>query len=197
MATSRLPSVNPATAHRFGPLSRILEVKRTLSGTEKRFECAVLHRKDTHVVVLFVLPAPMHVHGVDLPAGTVTFGHFWTDRPYNVYHWLDQITGATIGHYVNLSDGTRIEGDLLEWRDLAVDILLSTDGRATILDEDEVPADTSEALSARIDEAKAAVLAAHASLVIELERHRIALWPSDQSPVGQPPVGAAPAGPRP
>ena len=31
----------------------------------------------------------MHVHGVDLPAGTVSFGHFWTDRFYNVYHWLD------------------------------------------------------------------------------------------------------------
>jgi hypothetical protein len=70
-------------------------------------------------------------------AGTVSFGHFWTDRPYNVYHWMDGTTGATIGYYVNLADSTRVDGDLLEWRDLAVDILIRPDGNVTVLDEDE------------------------------------------------------------
>lgn len=179
--------MDPAIACRLGALSRIIEVKRTLSGTEKRFECAVLLRNDTHVVVLFVAPAAMHVHGIDLPAGTITFGHFWTDRPYNVYHWLDRTSGATIGYYVNLSDGTRVAEGLLEWRDLAIDVLLLPNGRMTILDEDEVPANASEVLLARIAEAKECVLRTHPALVTELEHHRTALWPIHNRSTGSRP----------
>lgn len=158
-------------------LPRILEVKRTLSGREKQFECAVLRRDGSHLIVLFVAPTAMHVHGVDLPAGTVTFGHFWSDRPYNVYHWLDPVSGTTLGIYVNLSADTIIANDRLDWRDLAVDILLSPNGNATVLDEDEIPPDASEALRARIADAQTVVLGHTSALIIELERHRVALWP--------------------
>ena len=73
-------------------LPAILEIKRTLDGREKRFDCRLLTlaADARHAAVLWVAPAAMHVHGVDLPAGTVSVGHFWTDRPYNVYHWLDR-----------------------------------------------------------------------------------------------------------
>ena len=167
----------PVKTSRFAGLPSIVEVKRKLSGSENRFNCALLHRDGTHVVVLFVARAAMHVHGVDLPAGTVTFGHFWTDRPYNVYHWLDQSSGATIGTYVNVSDRTRIDDDVLEWRDLDVDVLLMPDGRLTVLDEHEVPVDAPVALRTYIEEAKVAVLRTPDALTAELERHRFALWP--------------------
>src|SRR5450432_4344977 len=110
------------------PLARITELKRTLGGREKRFDCAVLRRTASQVTVLFVAPEAMHVHGVNLPAGTVTFGHFWTDRPYNVYHWLDARSGATLGFYVNLSAETKVSDHVLEWLDLIVDILILPDG---------------------------------------------------------------------
>ena len=58
--------------------------------------------------MLWIAPEPMHVHGVDLPAGTVSVGHFWADRPYNVYHWLDR-AGQTLGYYFNICDQTRID----------------------------------------------------------------------------------------
>jgi hypothetical protein len=159
------------------PLRPILEVKRTLSGQEKRFECVSLARDGSHLVVLFVAPVHMHVHGVDLPAGTVTFGHFWTDRPYNVYHWLDAATGSTLGTYVNLSDNTSISNERLAWRDLVVDLLLMPDGRATVLDEDELPPDLPPSLRAQIASAQASVLATQTDLIAELEHHRAALWP--------------------
>lgn len=160
------------------PLPRILEVKRTLAGREKRFECGVLERRGTHLVVLFVAPEAMHVHGVDLPAGTVTFGHFWSDRPYNVYHWLRRADGATIGHYINLSDETRIDADQLAWLDLIVDVLLLPGAAPRLLDEDEIPADASPGLRACIAHAAAAVLADVPGLLVELEGHRRALWPT-------------------
>ncbi|MEO7669503.1 MAG: hypothetical protein ABIW57_09190, partial [Polyangia bacterium] len=102
------PCGSPPAAAAAAALPEITEVKRTLAGVEKRFACRVLAREGSHLVVLFIAPAAMNVHGVSLPAGTVTFGHFWTDRPYNVYHWLEQSTGATIGYYLNLSEATRL-----------------------------------------------------------------------------------------
>lgn len=157
-------------------LLRILEIKRTWDGREKRFECTVLARAGTHLVVLFVSEGEMRVHDVLLPAGTVTFGHFWTDRPYNVYHWLDGSTGDTLGYYFNVSEDTRVEDDTLSWRDLIVDVLVSPAGLAVVLDEDEIPADAPEPLRARIREACAAVLRDEEALRRELERHRDILW---------------------
>jgi predicted RNA-binding protein associated with RNAse of E/G family len=146
----------------------IVEVKRTLAGVEKRFECRLLAGDARHAVVLWVSAAPMHVHGVDLPAGTVSFGHFWTDRPYNVYHWLDA-SGRTLGFYFNVCDGTRIHGDLLEWRDLVIDVLALPDGRLDVLDEDELPADLDPELRARIEAGKAAILGDPEAVMDEIE----------------------------
>src|SRR3954452_20958724 len=131
-------------------LPRVLELKRTLNGREKRFECGLIAGDARSAVLLFVAEHPMHVHGVDLPAGTVTFGHFWTDRLYNVYHWLDP-DGQTLGFYFNISDSTVISDGWLEWRDLTLDVLATPSGRLEVLDEHELPPDLDTALRARID----------------------------------------------
>jgi hypothetical protein len=158
-------------------LPSILEVKRTLGGVEKRFACSVLRRQGAHLVVLFVAPAAMNVHGVALPAGTVTFGHFWTDRPYNVYHWLEAAGGETIGYYFNLAADTRFDETRLDWTDLAVDVLALPGRAPVVLDEDEIPGDASADLLRRIALAKAAVLRDPPALLAELEQARNALWP--------------------
>lgn len=156
-------------------LPAILEIKRKLSGEEKRFNCRVLERSPSHLVVLFIARVDMNVHGVILPAGTATFGHFWSDRPYNVYHWLRPEDGTTIGYYVNLADETQLAEDTLEWRDMVVDVLVSADGRATVLDEDELPADLAPSLGERIAAARARVLAELPELLDELELTRAEL----------------------
>jgi len=158
------------------PLPHVVEVKRTLSGREKRFQCRLLAGDARHAAVLWVAPEPMHVHGVDLPAGTISFGHFWTDRPYNVYHWTDT-SGATIGFYFNLADSTRIAEGLIEWRDLTVDVLAMPGGRLEVLDEHELPADLDPALQRTIDAGKAAILDDPAAVMAEIEAASRALYP--------------------
>src|SRR5262245_52044964 len=81
----------------------VVEVKRTLAGAEKRFNCRLLAGNAGHVVLLWIAPDPVNVHGLVLPAGTVTFGYYWADRPYNVYHWMDG-SGKTLGYYFNIAD---------------------------------------------------------------------------------------------
>jgi hypothetical protein len=156
-------------------LPPILEIKRKLSGQAKEFNCRVLSRDGTHLVVLFIARGEMNVHGVVLPAGTATFGHFWSDRPYNVYHWLNPDDGATIGYYLNLAEETTISEDRLEWRDMIVDVLVSRDGQATVLDEDEIPADLAAPLRQRIAAAQTRVLGELPQLRSELEQWRLRL----------------------
>jgi hypothetical protein len=153
----------------------ILEIKRTLDGREKRFACHLIAGDRRHAVVLFVAPAAMSVHGVELPAGTITFGYFWTDRLYNVYHWVEPAHGATIGFYFNLADGTLIEDGRLEWRDLTVDVLATPEGRLEVLDETELPADLDETLRRRIADARQQVLADPGALMRQLE-HSSRSW---------------------
>jgi len=159
------------------PLPRLLEVKRTLAGEEKRFDCRVLARAAQRVVVLFVAPQAMNVHGVELPAGTATFGHFWEDRPYNVYHWLRPRDGAALGVYANLADDTRLTGDTLAWLDLIVDVLVLPGREAILLDEDETTSLSVMFSKHRIWAAKARLLADLPGLLVELEAARTALWP--------------------
>ncbi|HXJ20072.1 MAG TPA: DUF402 domain-containing protein [Polyangia bacterium] len=157
-------------------LKPILEIKRTLAGVEKRFDCTRLAGDERHVVVLWIAREPMLVHGVDLPAGTISFGHFWRDRFYNVYHWVDA-GGRTLGLYFNICDRTRISGERLEWRDLVVDVLATPDGRLRVLDEDELPPALEDDVAAHIAAGKAAILDAPAVVIAEIEAASRALYP--------------------
>jgi predicted RNA-binding protein associated with RNAse of E/G family len=158
------------------PLSTILEVKHTLAGAEKRFECRLLTRTATHLAVLWIAPAAMQVHGVDLPAGTVSIGHFWTDRRYNVYHWLRSDL-STIGYYFNIADRTSWTAERLDWRDLVVDVLAMPGGRLDVLDEDELPPELDAEAREHIDAGKAALLGSTAAVLAEVEATSRALTP--------------------
>lgn len=157
-------------------LTPILEVKQTLAGTEKRFECLKLAGDQRHVVVLWVAREPMHVHGVDLPAGTVSFGHFWTERFYNVYHWVDA-GQRTVGLYFNIADQTRIAATELRWRDLVLDVLATPDGRLDLLDEDELPSLLAPDVADHLAAGKAAILDAPQVVIREIEAASRALYP--------------------
>jgi predicted RNA-binding protein associated with RNAse of E/G family len=159
-------------------LPSILEIKRTLDGREKRFDCRLLDLAPDggHAAVLWVAPEPMHVHGVDLPAGTISVGHFWVDRHYNVYHWLDR-AGQTLGYYFNICDETRIGAGVIEWRDLIVDVLAIPGSRLDVLDEDELPAKLPPDIATHIAAGKRAILAGPAAVLAEIEAGSRAVLP--------------------
>ena len=128
----------------------ITEIKHTLAGERKTFDCELLQRSAGEVVVIYRMPRDVQLEDILLRRGTVSLGYFWADRPYNAYHWIDERLDS-VALYFNISDRTRIGEQSIEWRDLAVDILISPDGRCRVLDEDELPADLDAALRAYID----------------------------------------------
>ena len=156
----------------------VLEIKRRLAGGEQRFACQRLAGDARHAVVLWVAPASMHVHGVDLPAGTISFGHFWGDRHYNVYHWLDP-AGKTLGYYFNICDETQLATDKIVWRDLVLDVLVLPGRAPQLLDEDELaaagPLDATAA--AHVAAGRTALLTDTAAITAEIDAASRGLFP--------------------
>jgi predicted RNA-binding protein associated with RNAse of E/G family len=204
-AGSRRPGDSPPgdrpARHQAGPAPgtgvagpSITEIKTTLDGRVDRFVCDLVDRSPRQLVVRSLVRQGRWVHGVWLPAGTVTIGYFWTDRPFNLYHWLDP-QGRTLAYYFNVGDVTGLSGAILEWRDLAVDVLATPDGRVEVLDEDELPADLDPAIRRRVEAARDHVLGNLAALMRQAEHHsaayldRLARQEPGQDPAADPRTG--------
>lgn len=99
------------------------------------------------------MPRDVQLEDILLPAGSVSLGYFWENRPYNVYHWIDE-NRVTRALYFNIADSTQIHADRIEWRDLTIDLLISADGRCRVLDEDELPDDIDSELLGYIQSAR-------------------------------------------
>jgi len=118
----------------------ITERKTRLDGSVVEYICEPLVVQDgRRAVVRYVAERDRPIEGSDLVLrkGTVTVGHFWTDRPYNVYHWLDG--GKTIALYISIATDTTIDAATIAYRDLVVDVLIRPSGAIEVLDEDELP----------------------------------------------------------
>ncbi|MGH2471033.1 MAG: DUF402 domain-containing protein [Candidatus Limnocylindria bacterium] len=118
----------------------ITERKTRLDGSVVEYACeALVVEAGRRAVVRYVTERDRALEGTDLVLrkGTVTVGHFWTDRPYNVYHWVAD--GRTIAFYLSIATDTTIEPETIAYRDLVVDVLIRPSGAIEILDEDELP----------------------------------------------------------
>ena len=63
--------------------------------------------------------------------------HYYTDRWYNIFAVYDRDNGKLKGWYCNVGEPAVIEGSLVSYVDLALDLWVSANGKQTVLDEDE------------------------------------------------------------
>jgi protein associated with RNAse G/E len=63
--------------------------------------------------------------------------YYYTDRWYNIFEIYDRDDGQIKGWYCNIGKPAKIEGNLVSYVDLALDLWVSLDGKQTVLDEDE------------------------------------------------------------
>jgi predicted RNA-binding protein associated with RNAse of E/G family len=147
----------------------VIERKTRFDGSVQEFACqALLIEPAKRAVIRYELDRDWHVGGLVFPKGGYTAGHFWTDRPYNVYHWLN--AGKTLGYYFNVGLVDEISEKRVAWRDLIIDVLVKPDGAIDILDEDEVPADLPAEHRRTIAQALEQIVTNPKRLVQEIER---------------------------
>jgi hypothetical protein len=148
-------------------LVEILEVKRTLDGSVLTFPCVAVEVTPLRAVLVYRASGSRRIGDLDLPSGTITVAYYWADRPYNVYHWLSP-AAVTLAWYFNISGPARIGGGRVEWEDLEVDVLVTPDLQARVLDEDRLPATLAASQQVAIAAARARVLREYAAVAREL-----------------------------
>ena len=150
----------------------IVERKRRLDGSVEDFACDALAVDPGRRAVLRYVIERDHPIGPDglvvLRPGNVTIAHYWKERAFNVYHWLDG--PRTIGFYCNVAAETEIAAETVEYLDLVVDVLLRPSGAIDVLDEEELPADLSSAHRGTIAKALEELVTNPRRLVAEIER---------------------------
>lgn len=153
---------------------KILEIKHKLDGSVHKFHCQTLEKSSNHVVMLYRLENPVTIEDQVFDAGTLSLGYFWEERNYNVYHWV-RPNGESQAAYINIADSTTITEDVVEWRDLIIDLLITPDGRCQILDEDELPENLADDLDQLISSETKALQQRHQELLKEIEVRTSAL----------------------
>jgi protein associated with RNAse G/E len=150
---------------------RIVEVKRTLDGKVIEYPAEpLLVEEGQRAVLLYRIDETEAVAGgrITLAAGTLSFGYFWSDRPYNVYHFT--YADETVVCYINIGRFHSLNETELVWDDYAVDVLVFPDGSVDVLDEDEVPETVDQSIKAFIAEATSRVLAELDAIIDSVER---------------------------
>ncbi|MCI1882303.1 MAG: DUF402 domain-containing protein [Sporolactobacillus sp.] len=121
---------------------RVIERKIRYDSTIADYPCEALKIGRRSAILMYELPGPLTVGDVrlriELPTGSRTFAYYWTERLYNIYLWMDRKRGY-LGAYFNLAKNTKITKQMVEFRDLIVDLLVLPDGRSAVLDLDELP----------------------------------------------------------
>lgn len=157
--------------------TRVIETKRTLDGRVQRFECAAVSYAPRLAVVRFNLSGRRRLGEYIFQAGSYSLGYFWPGRSYNCYRFTGPDGGAILYRF-DVVDRVRIAPGRVAYRDLALDVLVSPEGRITVEDEDEVAAaERAGWIGARerrrIDLTRALLVTRHRRIIAEVERaHR-------------------------
>jgi protein associated with RNAse G/E len=110
-------------------------------GTEHRRWNATLTRRDESLIVLdaaFEDEVEHHLIG-NIKRGTRTIEYYWPDRWYNIFRFLES-DGATKLYYCNVNMPPSIDGGILSYIDLDIDILVRPDFSYQVLDLEEFEA---------------------------------------------------------
>jgi predicted RNA-binding protein associated with RNAse of E/G family len=78
------------------------------------------------------------VGGLVLRNGDRLHETFYFQRWYNIFEVHDGDAGQVKGWYCNVGYPVEMDGKILSYRDLALDLLVFPDGRQIVLDEDEL-----------------------------------------------------------
>lgn len=99
--------------------------------------------------------------------GTRTVEYYWLDRWYNIFQFLNE-DGATRLFYCNVNMPPKVEGDILTYVDLDIDIVVQPDLSYQVLDLDEF--ETNAALYGYPPEVRKKAEQALAQLIAMIEK---------------------------
>src|SRR3989337_2117951 len=115
----------------------VTEVKRHLDGRVERFACRLVLRRPHLAILRFDHKEARSAGGLRLPAGSRTFGFFWSRRPLWPYR-LGGPAGRLIAHRFDVVEDVRLGETEVSYTDLLLDLWVGAAGASRLEDEDHV-----------------------------------------------------------
>jgi len=141
------------------------EVKRLLAGGEVIYRCELIHVEEDFGILKYVFDEEFKIEDIIIHPGTVSYGFYWMDRPYNLYMWFDK---NIIAYYFNIADSLYLSKQKFVWRDLIVDVLVLPNGFVKVLDEEEIPLSIDKNLKDYIELGKKTILQNYKTIIQEI-----------------------------
>lgn len=142
------------------------ETKKTLLGNEKKYQCELVSLEKHYGILSYNIDKDWNVAGHQIPKGSKTTAFYWPDRNYNLY-WFKNPNDATLFYYFNVGDSFKLSPKEFKWRDLTIDLVVTTKGSIHVLDEEELPDDLSEELLSKIQTTVKYLFADYLSVIEE------------------------------
>lgn len=102
------------------------------------YEGVLLNRDENSITLeAFFDREDMPFQNVIFKKGDRFLEYYYFDRWYNIFEIYDRDDGNIKGCYCNVGMPVEMEGGILSYIDLALDLWVSADGDQTVLDEDE------------------------------------------------------------
>lgn len=120
----------------------VVVIKLKPGGVEAwRYTGRVLERSATRVVMeAFFNRDDLPFHGIVLGRGDRFVETYFTDRWYNIFEIHDRVNDMLKGWYCNITQPAIFKDGMIQYVDLALDLLVYPDGQQLVLDEDEFTA---------------------------------------------------------
>ncbi len=148
-------------------MASCLEIKHTLANTTKIYACEELWYEPGFGMLRYVIDREYDIQGHALAPGDVTHALYWEDRPYTLYVWDVKKHGRLF--YFNIADRIGLRPGTFMWRDLALDVLITAEGKVEVLDEHELPGNLDRDLRAYINSAVNLVTSRYREIMQEAE----------------------------
>ena len=118
---------------------RIKVQKKNLAGeVTYQYEGVLLSRGENSITLEALFDrADMPFMDIVFKTGDRFVEYYYTDRWYNIFVIHDRESEKVKGWYCNIGKPAVIEGGVVSYVDLALDLWVSEDGKQTVLDEDE------------------------------------------------------------
>jgi protein associated with RNAse G/E len=103
----------------------------------------LVEQKDDLLVILGVFDREIrHSKLGTIHPGTISYEYYWLGRWYNIFRFLEP-DGALRNYYCNVNMPPKLEGDILSYIDLDIDVFVSKEFEVGIWDTDEFAENTS------------------------------------------------------
>jgi hypothetical protein len=118
-------------------MKKIEEIKRHKNKPEQRFLCDLVLREQDHIVLAYHSSIAGRIADIDIAPGSTTIAHYWQAGGYVLWRMF-AADRTLIGTLFHICKNTAIGEHSVSYDDLIVDIWITPQGVARVLDEDEL-----------------------------------------------------------